>query len=550
MTRTVLRIFALAFLAAFLLFFENMHLVGIALGGIFTNTAVLASIDLLAVVLCAIASIRPIVTGVKNIWEGRVLPEFFLAISFVLFFLYGNILYILRIEEPRFIGFAIAVFALVSALSDYGRIKADFSAFRLLASAGDKLAASVSETRTSVSETDALADLSAGENTRLISMKKIDFATGFTARTSCRCENSVRNLILLIAASVLSLTASVVTGILMQSVADAFVALCLSFVCILPSGLLLLHTLPFATLSRRTQKQHSVVVGEVSAHEYCDADAIAFEDVEAFSARNVRVQQIKLYGADTALDRVLYQVAAAFSVVGGPLDGVFRSSTAELGLASDTALLRAGEGGFVAAVEGHEIMLGRGEYMLENGVRMYYDADDERQIAGGKVNIMFAADNGKLTAKFYIRYKMDEEFERNVELLHRKGMRTVLRTYDPNIRAEMIEKISYVSRFDIRVVRKTVVQLGDFATERQNSGIVTRGSTQNVVATVLLCRRTAKLIRILSAVGFGIAAVGVALASVLAAFGILPALDSLWFGAYQALVCLPLLITTKLYIGK
>jgi hypothetical protein len=199
----------------------------------------------------------------------------------------------------------------------------------------------------------------------------------------------------------------------------------------------------------------------VSAHEYSDAEAIAFEDVEAFSARNVRVQQIKLYGVDTALDRVLYQVAAAFSVVGGPLDGVFRSSTAELGLASDTALVRADDGGFAVAVDGHEITVGRGEYMIENGVKMYYDADDERQLAGGKVNIMYAADNGKLTAKFYIRYKMDEDFERDVELLHRKGIRAVLRTYDPNIREEMIEKISFVGRLGVRTVRKTAAQLGD-----------------------------------------------------------------------------------------
>jgi hypothetical protein len=188
--------------------------------------------------------------------------------------------------------------------------------------------------------------------------------------------------------------------------------------------------------------------------------------------------------------------------------------------------------------------------MLARNVHMYYDPDDEQNLLGGKVNIMYAAEDGHLIAKFYVRYKMDEDFERDVELLHRKGIRAVLRTYDPNIREEMIEKISFVGRLGVRTVRKTAAQLGDFAEQRQNSGIVSRGSSRNIVSTVLLCRRAAKLIRMLATVGCAVSAFGALLMLVLAICGVLPILTSLWFGLYQALACLPIFVTTIFYIGK
>lgn len=550
MTRTALRIFALAFLATFLLVTENAVLIGHSALSFFGDATVAVAVNLLVLMLCAVVSWRPIVRAVRSLCDGRVTVELYLVITFLLFIVYNNVLYILRTPEPVLFSFVPAAFALVSAISDYRSIRGEYTSFRLLASAGDKLAASVSGERSSRYEDEALSDLGDG-NARLVRVRKIDFPTGFTTRVTRPCDSPRRNLVLLLVALGVSVVVSAIVGVLANDPVAVVATLALSFSCALPAALLLLHAAPVAALGARAAALRCAVVGEVSAHEYSDVQAFAFEDVEAFPSRNVRVKRIKLYG-DSALDRVLYQMASAFSVVGGPLDGVFRSSTAELGISADVAFVRAGDAGFVVAVDGHEITVGGGRYMLESRIDMYYDADDEKQLAGGKVNIMYAAEDGQLIAKFYVVYKMDVDFERDVERLARNGIRAVIRTYDPSIRSDLIGKISYVERFGLRVVRKTAEQLNDFAVRRQNSGIVSRSSTRDILRTVLLCRRTSRLIRILEVAGAVAAGIGMAAAATLALTGLLSsALPSIAFVLYQAALALSVGLASKFYVtGK
>lgn len=547
--QTTVRIFMLSFLCVFLLLTENIALFGVTLGGIFADPAVAVSLDLLAVVLCFIASVPPVLAACRNLAHRKVVPQLFLTCSFLLMAVYDCLLYFTGEQTPRLFALIVAFFALVSAVSDHRRLKSDLSSFLLVASAGDKLAASVSSVRTTPYENAAVADLAGREEARIVHVRKIEFPTGFTARTARRCDDTHTNFLFLMIALGVSLIACVICGVLKNDLADAIAAFCLAFFASLPACLLILHTRPYTIIARRAAALRCAVVGEISAHEYSEAQAFTFEDIEAFPARNVRVKRIKLYG-DTALDRVLYQVASAFSVVGGPLDGVFRSSTAELGLSSDAALSRAGEDGFAVAVDGREIMIGRGDYMQKNGIYMYYDAEDERQLAGGKNHILYAADNGRLIAKFYVHYKMDEDFEKDVERLHKKGVRTLLRTYDPNIRAEMIDKISYVGGLGLRVVRKTAAQLHDLATPRLNSGIVSRSSTRDVMRTVLYCRRGAKLIRMFEIFGMGVSAVGMLASVVLAALGLLPTFASVWFVLWQTVTLLPVVFGSLFYIGR
>ncbi len=542
---TAVRIFALAFLATFLLVSENIHLMGKSLGPVFASSDAATAINLLALLLCTVLSLPPIVRAVRGLWDGHVLPELFLTCGFLLFVVYDNLLYLTRDSSPRFFSVVIAVAGLFSAVAEYRHLRADFSAFRLLSSAGDKLACAVSSVRTSEAEAKALSDLP--EDARLVSVRKIDFTTGFITRTTRRCENEKAARILLLVALGVSVLTAALTGVLTNRLTDACAALCLSFTAGLPVCLLFIHSYPYASLSRRASANRCAVVGEVSAHEYSDVQAFAFEDVEAFPGRNVHVKRIKLYG-DSALDRVLYQVASLFSVVGGPLDSVFRAATAELGLSGETALSHVEDGGIAVAVDGHEISVGCGDYMLKNGIRMYYDPEDERQLAGGRIHIMYAAEDGRLTAKFYILYKMDEDFERSVEQLHHKGIRTLLRTCDPNLSDEMIEKISYVSRFGFRVVHKTAAGLQDFAVPRLNSGLVCRTATADLVRTLLQCRRTTQRIRGLRYFGYCAAALGMLGTAVLIPLGWIPA-ASVWFSVWQVATVLPVMLASDICMG-
>jgi hypothetical protein len=391
--------------------------------------------------------------------------------------------------------------------------------------------------------------LTEGERTRIVSVKKVGFTSGFFHRITRNCEDEQKNLWLIPTACVSALLVAVVTGVMRGGLLGACYAFCVTLSLSLPLFTLVLHKVPVAALFRFASLHACAVVGEVSAMEYSDTEAFSFEDVEAFSARGVRVQRIKLYH-ESALDQVLYQVAGVFSAIGGPLDGVFRNSTADLGISNEVRLLQAEDGGVIASVDGKRILIGNGDFMLKQNVPMYYDAEDEQILANGKTCIMYAAEEGQLRAKFYVRYRMNEEFERDVERLAAQGIRVLIRTFDPNIRKALIDKVSYTGKYDIRVVRKTVSQQGDYAAPQINSGIVTRRSVREVVRVLLACRRACRLTSFSEMGGLVIGCVGMLLSIIIAVLGGMLSTPSWALAAYQLFWILPIVLASKIIIAR
>ncbi len=546
-TSCTVRVFILAFLCTLLLLLENLGRLGVVLGGFFAQPGGLAATHLILMVLVLLCCVPMFTYAWRHLFANRVLPEAYLAICLLLSFFYDVYLLLAMVPSPYLFGMVPAVSALILSVVDRLKIKGDYTSFKLVSSSGDKLACTVSCGAQTAEEAAAIADLEEGKDTRVLFVKKVGFTSGFFHRVSRVCEDGRKNLWLLITALVASMMAAIVVGVLQHSLSAGLYAFCVTLSFSFPTCTLLLHKLPVAQLFARAAANRSAVVGEVSALEYCDAAANAFEDVEAFPSRNVRVQRIKLYG-NSALDRVLYQMAGVFSTVGGPLDGVFRSSTAEIGLPSHVRLLRVEEGGLAVMVDGREICVGRGEYMLRRHIHVYYDPEDESILANGKTNVMYAAENGHLIAKFYIRYKMDEDFEKDVEQLHKRGIRAILRTYDPNISEDLIAAISYTANFGIRVVKKTEEQQKDFAVARLNSGIVTKAATRNILRTLFACRRMCRLTAILEAASMFVACGGMLFAVFMSIFGGVFAVPSFFFALYQLLVVGAVALTGKLYI--
>lgn len=542
-----LRIVLLAFLCTFLFALENFSLLGYHPAGPLAGRDMQVALHLFSVLLCAIASIPVFSRAWHQLFARRVTAELYPAILLILAVIYDVLLFFLAPASFVFFGLIPALAALLLAIADQRKVKADFATFRLLSSSGDKLACTVSATGKTDAERVAVADLPEGEESRIVSMKKVGTATGFFHRIVRNCEDSYQNTFLLAAGALVSLGVAIALGILTSSFLVAFYAFALTLSLLLPAVLPLVHRIPAAILSLFAANNHCAVVGEVSALEYSDAAAMTFEDSHAFPAKNMRIQRIKLYN-DSALDRVLYQVSSLFSTVGGPLDGVFRASTAELGISEETTLLSVDQGGLCALVDGREIRVGGGEYMLDHAVHVFYDPEDERLLAGGKISVMFAAEDGQLVAKFYVRYKMDAAFEKSVEALARRGVRTLIRTYDPNLSDELIDKISYTADFGPRILKKEISQQNDIAVPQMNSGLVTKSATPDLLRTLFACRRTVRLVRAGSIAAYALFGVGFVGSVLLAAFSLLGAIPSAFFAGYQLAVSLLYFLVSKITV--
>jgi hypothetical protein len=300
--------------------------------------------------------------------------------------------------------------------------------------------------------------------------------------------------------------------------------------------------LPIYILEKNAAKAHCAIVGEHSVNEYTSIDFISFEDVEAFPTRKARIKGIKIFGTDRP-DDILYNMSGLFSTVGGPLDGIFRVSVSDLGTPDNVKILSVAQNGLVANVEGREFLVGRAEYMEKNGITLFFDSDDETQMEAGNVSIMFLAEQGELIAKFYVEYNISARFVANVKRLHKNGIRSVVRTYDPNIDERLIEKLCSLDYDTVNVLKKSPENVNDYAQLCVDGGLVTGESSKDIVKMIFACFKAKKAIKAGNVVKIAATVVGAILAVAMVAMQI-SAIPSVFMVLVSLLTLAPLALLT------
>ena len=478
-------------LSSFLLVFENLPLLGVdyaALLGLGARVCVLLDVGLLlAVALLASDRLREGATELFA-WEfgSSAITLVAVATSFIASVLALGIGAQILLSLPAAIAVTLSLFFKRLQILD------DERTFLLLCESGDKLAA---ETIPAFCATEEIAVL--GRRIReVVRIKKVGFVTGYFARTKQKRDDyRLHTLLTLSAFGCLLLT----TILCLLTTKHPQEALSLGAWLLAPLSLSVMYSarrLPFHHLVDNAEVHGTAVLGEASAEDYGKVDAIAFEDVEAFRSNDVFVHQIKLY-ENGRLDELLYDLAGVFSVLGGPLDAVFRVAAAELGMPNDVVLIATGPEGLEATVEGVRISLGKWAHFRTEVISPYYDSEDTYREDSGEFSIMYVAIEGVIRAKVYLKYAMNEHFERNVRRLQRNGVRSLIRSYDPNIGDSLVAAASHSTSLRVKVVRKKPDQLHDFAETRVDSGLVTSAGSRDLLYTLFMCQNYRKAIRAL-----------------------------------------------------
>ena len=106
---------------------------------------------------------------------------------------------------------------------------------------------------------------------------------------------------------------------------------------------------------------------------------------------------------------------------------------------------------------------------------------------------MYAALDGEVYAKFYIRYSFSEEFSMLLPTLEDEGIKSLVYTSDPNITDELIKALT-AGPDNIRVMRRYVQATHTSVVYREvSAGTVTFGEKSNAINTVILAKKYARL---------------------------------------------------------
>ena len=299
--------------------------------------------------------------------------------------------------------------------------------------------------------------------------------------------------------------------------------------------------LPYFHAQKEASNENSAFIGASSLDEYAGVDVVTFDDTEAFGPEDVSLKQVMLYGSADNISKPLRQMAALFHVAGGPLDLLFSNSLDKhCPPASHTVIEPDGISGYV---EGAEVLAGSREYMVRHGVYI----PDEPQGSGGaqhSTRTMYAAEAGRVYAKFSIRYSFSEGFTMLLPVLREEGIIPLIYTRDPNINNELVTTLT-AGADAIRVMKKTSAASGDSKIYRRASaGIVTDGDKNNAINMILLVKKSLKLRSRIATLELTVMSVSAALAVLLSLFG-MSAISSLITGGWQLVWCAALYLMSR-----
>lgn len=544
-----LRLLGTGIFAAALFIFELLGMFDITLGGAlnihhYPTVGVMLSLQLL--VLAAALSWKQLAKGLLGAITFNPTPSSIPSVAVLMTVIYDIIM---ALAAPNtgleLYNFPAALYLLLLTTSDYFNLSREIRAFNTIATRKPKyvLAAAASGKSAEEEMNEIFAEDARYAEEKNFEVKKTDFVENYFRRTNIRSQKDRKLNLVIYPFIALAIALGVISYVTNRSAVTAFNISILTVLLCTPMSVLFFHSFPFFSAVKKAFSDDSTIIGEESVEEYSDATSVTFPDTEVFPTDGTVTRGIKLYD-NNAIYYVLYHLASLYSKIGGPLKARLEQATAEMGHSENVEIVRVEDKGVEAVVDGKvRILAGQSAFMMANGITAAYDEDDEKMMNEG-CSVMFLVLDGVLSAKLYVCYDIDHDFEAVIDTLAEEGTETLISTCDPNIDDELLASRLRISRYPARIVKRIAAE----KCERAEGGIVSRKSPAALASTITLCnkikrvRKNSRISAMLSVI------VGIIVMIFLSLFSSKLGLHSVYVALYQIFWTIPLFLFTKLYV--
>ncbi len=540
-----IRFFTSAVLALILLVIENLFLFGVNVPsgiGMQSQRGAMAILDLMFVVCLYLLAVPEVIGSFKNLAFKKASPELYLSALLIVNVLYTLSCTVFAGEKYPLVGLVFAFVALCCVGASYFKKSAEYSAFVLASQNGEKRVMDIKHTRDLERENIALDGIVKEHLSKTVRFFRTSFVSGFFKRSEKPSENS-RNILLTLA---IALGAGAVGGVIAYffpgGAIAAFSTFALTFSLSLPAFSLLSHKLPYLAVTAELKKENTAIIGEATVLDYANADVITFEDTEVFGEDDVNLQRIMLYGKNENLSKALKQMSALFQKVGGPLDVLFSNSLDRKCPPAYNTFVE--EDGVSGEIDFHPVCAGTMDYMLRHRIEIPGEEMKQNAQSSATTRVIYAAEDGVVYAKFFVRYSFSEEFSMILPVLMEQEITPLIYTRDPIISSDFIKTLT-AGNDKIRVMKRRTAPSDDNTVYRRvNCGGVVLGDKMNAVTSLLLTKRYAKMSSEISVFELASTSVGAGLGIVLS-LASLGALPTLIFAALETLCAAGLFLFTK-----
>lgn len=547
---TIFKIIASFILAAALFCFENLSLFGITLTGPFNvkiYPVVYYMVEVQLLVFTLAVAYKNFFSGLKGLFTFKPSPSSLISIAGIVSLAYTVILCVFNVtDDIRLMGFPVALLAVLTSFYEFFNLRREVLSFNVISSKKPKFALALIDDDEVTEEKAAFAS-EVDEYATVASIEKVSFIDGFFTRTDKEPYYG----------------SSIITGIFIPTILAVVIALISIFVAntdwiaslsagvttfllCLPGTLLFTYSIPYYRAEKAAYSEDGAIIGEDALDEFASTAILVYDDDEIFNKYGAKVRSVKIYG-NNRIDKVIYNSASIFNGLGCLLGNVFRVAAGELGYSKDVEYTEIVDGGISATVDGIPVSVGSRSYIESKGINIPDDHSVENYSAD--ISVMYLACGNLASAKMYISYDLDQEFENVSKELDEAGICLGVNSIDPNITEEMLRHKLPENRYPIRVLRRNGKSEPTEGEERRiNSGIIARGSAKSLLTSVLLCDKVRHLIKTNTVVKLITMILGAALSAVLVISGNQVNMSSVFVGVYQILCYLPMIIITRLYI--
>lgn len=488
------RFFAAAAITLLLIIVESMVAFGVDIVRIFrleTIPGALALLDAQFVICLYLIAIPETAKAFKRLSKKKAVPELYVSLSFAVFMAYTVIIAVTAPKNYPLFGLLFAVVALAAIGAAYFKKSAEFTAFKQISINEEKQIIDSRLTRSLERENAALDGAVEEHKSKIMRIFRTVFVSNFFKRSEKCAEKSSNVALLLLAPLGAALVTGTVVFFVPGGIDKAAAAFTLVFMLAVPAMSLLMHKLPFYAANREAGAEKSAFIGESALYDLAGTDVITFDDTEVFGPDDVTLQRIMLYGHSDNLTKALRQMSSLFMNVGGPLDRLFSDALDRKSSAASNTYIE--DGGIYGEIDSHPALAGTLEYMMEKGVSIPDDEAQRQEKLSDSIKVMYAALDGEVYAKFYIRYSFSEEFSMLLPTLEDEGIKSLVYTSDPNITDELIKALT-AGPDNIRVMRRYVQATHTSVVYREvSAGTVTFGEKSNAINTVILAKKYARI---------------------------------------------------------
>lgn len=457
-------------------------------------------VDMQILLFGALSCWDNVVSGARGLIKGAPTPDSVMFCSILVPVLHCIVTCFVNPygESVKLYCFCGAVSIVINALTKLSISRRNIKNFNVLKDEGEKYVAQSLDA--SAKEGSEFYDYLI-EDSELYTVRKTKFVDGFIERLDRRPKSDdllqFQLPLIVIGAVVAFVMMYFKTKDIYASYTVATALGCVS----LPLSSFIVTTLPVNIANMIAYQSNSALIGNAVADEYDNAGVISFADSEVFPPKNIKITGFRTYG-DHRIDKIIVDVGLIFRKLGGPLADVFARAIEER--ASEPNVFRiidVSSDGLVVTVDGRDFFIGKKSFMRKNRFDVRKDESDEN-FENGCGSVMFVAIDNELAAKIYVKYKISSGFDALLKNMYSAGMCVCIKTFDPNISNELLEKSIKFKKCPIAILKPESQEEMSGVSERVSGGIVTNSSMHVFLKMFILCDKTRHSIKTNAIINF------------------------------------------------